>query len=157
MFKFLSSLIRLLPSPGNVKELALENLALRQQLTVLKRRYPRLRLRRADRLFWVWLSTVWSRWRQALMIVRPETVVSWPKGVPPLLDLDFQAQASWSTRGEHRDQGLNSPDGASQPFLGSTPDSRRIAEIGARGLGAHRVAVSAQEPKAPFPDLEGFP
>src|SRR5215831_5935032 len=56
---------------------SLENLALRQQLTVLKRQYPRPRLRRVDRLFWVWLSTVWSPWRQALMIVHPETVVSW--------------------------------------------------------------------------------
>ena len=95
MFKFLSSLIRLLVSPGNVKELALENLALRQQLTVLKRRYPRLRLRRADRLFWVWLSTVWSRWRQALMIVRPETVVSWHRK-------GFRLYWTWISRRKRR-------------------------------------------------------
>ena len=95
MFKFLSSLIRLLASPGNIKELALENLALRQQLTVLKRQYPRPRLRRADRIFWVWLSTVWSHWRQALMIVRPETVVNWHRK-------GFRLYWTWISRRKRR-------------------------------------------------------
>jgi len=36
------------------------------------------------------------------------------QGVPPLLDLDFQAQAQRSTRGEHRDQSPDSPDGGIQ-------------------------------------------
>jgi len=30
-----------------------------------------------DRLFWGWLSEVWSGWRSALVIVKPETVVAW--------------------------------------------------------------------------------
>lgn len=77
MSTLLSSLLRLLLSPRNVREIALENLALRQQLAVMKRGCPRPRLRTTDRIFWVWLSTLWSHWRQALMIVRPETVVSW--------------------------------------------------------------------------------
>ena len=37
----------------------------------------RLRLRSCDRLVWVWLSRVWSNWRSALRIVRPETVIAW--------------------------------------------------------------------------------
>ena len=77
MSTFLSSLLRFLLLPRSLREVALENLALRQQLAVMKRRRPRPRLQIADRIFWVWLSTVWSHWRQALMIVRPETVVSW--------------------------------------------------------------------------------
>ncbi len=76
MFALLSSLLRLLLLPRSVREIALENLALRQQLAVLKRRRPRPHLQIADRIFWVWLSTVWSPLRQALMIVCPETVVS---------------------------------------------------------------------------------
>jgi hypothetical protein len=37
-------------------QLRLENLALRQQLTVLRRSAPkRIRLTPADRIFWVWL------------------------------------------------------------------------------------------------------
>jgi putative transposase len=57
--------------------LALENLALRQQLAVYQRRNPRPQLRPRDRLFWVWLSKVWSQWRSTLLIVKPETVLRW--------------------------------------------------------------------------------
>ena len=57
--------------------LALENLALRQQVAVLWRPAGRPKLRRWDRIFWVWLSRIWGNWRSALVIVRPETVVRW--------------------------------------------------------------------------------
>ena len=56
---------------------ALENLALRHQLSVYKRLHPRPQLRQSDRLFWVWLSKLWDGWRNALIIVKPETVISW--------------------------------------------------------------------------------
>ena len=39
------------------------------------RNRPKLTL--VDRLVWVWLSRIWSGWRSALAIVRPETVVAW--------------------------------------------------------------------------------
>jgi len=59
-------------------QLRLENIALRQQLVVLRRSAPkRLRLTSGDRIFWVWLHHVWSDWKSALMIVKPETVVRW--------------------------------------------------------------------------------
>jgi len=59
-------------------ELQVEILALRHQLTVLKRSpHARLRLNSAHRLFWVWLSRIWSQWRSALLIVKPETVIAW--------------------------------------------------------------------------------
>ena len=57
--------------------LAVENLALRQQLAVLKQSVKRPRLRPRDRVFWVWLSRFWSNWRCALAIVQPDTVVRW--------------------------------------------------------------------------------
>ncbi len=41
---------------------AIEILALRQQLAVLKRKRPRPRLHPLDRLFWTGLRRVWSRW-----------------------------------------------------------------------------------------------
>ncbi len=40
-----------------------ENLALRQQLGVLHRSVKRPRLRKRDRIFWVWLSRFWPNWR----------------------------------------------------------------------------------------------
>jgi putative transposase len=55
----------------------LENLALRQQLTVLKRKHPKPRLRVLDRLFWVFARRLWSGWKQCLFVVTPETVVRW--------------------------------------------------------------------------------
>jgi transposase InsO family protein len=57
--------------------LAAENLALRQQLAVLQHKAPRPSLRRRDRIFWVWLSKVWTNWRSSLVIVKPATVVRW--------------------------------------------------------------------------------
>ncbi len=63
----------------NRGELALENLALRQQLAVLRAKKKRPRVRPVDRIFWVWLSRLWSNWRSALLIVQPETVVRWNK------------------------------------------------------------------------------
>jgi putative transposase len=56
--------------------LALESAALRQQLAVYKRKQPRARLQRLDRLFWVALRRIWSGWSDALIIVQPKTVVS---------------------------------------------------------------------------------
>lgn len=56
-----------------------EIIALRHQLLVLQRsnRSHRVRARVWDRVFWVWLSRLWAGWRSALLIVKPETVISW--------------------------------------------------------------------------------
>src|SRR5438874_2004619 len=62
---------------GGQKQVALENAALRQQLAVFKRDVKRPRLHRRDRLFWIGLRTIWKEWKSALVIVRPETVISW--------------------------------------------------------------------------------
>jgi len=59
------------------RELALENLALRQQLAVWKARQPRPRLTESDRIFWVLLSRLWTSWRHSLLVVQPQTVIGW--------------------------------------------------------------------------------
>jgi putative transposase len=56
---------------------ALENVALRQQLAALKRSVKRPQLRTRDRAFWILLASVWRNWRRALVIVQPDTVVRW--------------------------------------------------------------------------------
>ncbi len=53
-------------------DLVLENLALRQQLIVLRRVRQRPRLQREDRVFWLWLARSWKAWQQALMLLKPE-------------------------------------------------------------------------------------
>ena len=62
-----------------VANVAAENLALRQQLIVLKRNQRRPKLNARDRLFWVFISRIWSGWRDVLLIVQPETVIRWHK------------------------------------------------------------------------------
>jgi transposase InsO family protein len=56
---------------------ALEIVALRHQLGVLQRQTNRPRLTRSDRMLWVALHRLWPRWRQALVIVKPATVIAW--------------------------------------------------------------------------------
>jgi transposase InsO family protein len=58
-------------------DLGLEILALRQQVAMLKRKHPRPRISTLDRLFWRALRRLWSRWADALVLVKPETVVGW--------------------------------------------------------------------------------
>src|SRR5262245_7729803 len=58
--------------------LQLEILALRHQLAVLQRSGPRRRpLKKTARCLWVLLSRLWTGWRTALVIVKPETIIAW--------------------------------------------------------------------------------
>jgi putative transposase len=59
------------------RTLALENVALRQQLAVYRRTRPKPALRWSDRLFWIGLRLAWSDWKSALVVVRPATVIAW--------------------------------------------------------------------------------
>src|SRR5678815_5503429 len=72
-------------------DLAVEILALRQQVAVLKRRRPKPPLHPLDRLFWTVLRATWSRWKDALFIVKPETVVGWHRA-------GFQLYWRWKSR-----------------------------------------------------------
>jgi putative transposase len=71
--------------------LLLENLALRQQLTVLKRKHRRPKVSRLDKLFWVLAHRFWSAWKSFLIIVTPETVVRWHRA-------GFRLYWSWIAR-----------------------------------------------------------
>ena len=76
MITLMLRLLRLLPFlVGGHRQLALENLALRQQLAVYKRTVTRPRHSTIDHLFWVGLTRVWAGWRQSLVIVTPDTVL----------------------------------------------------------------------------------
>ena len=78
MSVFLALLLTLRNSTQSRAVLLLEVLALRHQLQVLQRTRPRrVHLAKTDRWLWVSLSRVWTAWRSALVIVKPETVVAW--------------------------------------------------------------------------------
>ena len=78
-------LISLLKCFRSQTALAAENAMLRHQIMVLQRSVKRPRLTRSDRLVWVLMSLMCARWKSWLMIVRPETVVSWHRAGVRLL------------------------------------------------------------------------
>jgi putative transposase len=59
------------------RDLAFENFVLRRQLAVLKRRRRRPTLSIFDKLVWIAVRRFWSKWKQSLIVVTPETVVRW--------------------------------------------------------------------------------
>jgi hypothetical protein len=72
--------------------LELELIALRHQVTVLRRQRPgRLRLLSADRLLWVWLYRIWPQVLNAMVLVKPATVVHWHRK-------GFQLYWRWRSR-----------------------------------------------------------
>ena len=80
-------------SLGSRRELALENLVLRQQLAILKRKTKRPKLNNADRAFRVALCGLWPDWQSALILVKPETVIGWHRK-------GFKLYWSWRSRNQ---------------------------------------------------------
>lgn len=74
----------------------LEAVALRQQLGVYKRKQPRAKLNRFDRLFWVVLRRFWSDWSEVLILVKSDTVVSWHRA-------GYRLFWRWRSRSSKRD------------------------------------------------------
>ena len=71
--------------------LALENLALRHQLAVLKRQTHKPKLSSADRLLWVGLRRLWPQWPSALLLFQPQTIIAWHR-------LGFRLFWRWKSR-----------------------------------------------------------
>ncbi len=80
MKTILSALISTIKSTVRSRlSLQVEILALRHQLAVYQRTPRRPRLKLADRLLWAWLAKSWAGWREALVFVKPETVIAWQR------------------------------------------------------------------------------
>ena len=73
------------------RQLTLENLALRQQLAMLKQSVNRPRILPVDRLFWVLFSKYVDGWRAMLHVLHPDTVVRWHHD-------SFRRYWSWKSR-----------------------------------------------------------
>jgi hypothetical protein len=59
------------------RNLLIENLALRQQLAIMKQKTKRPKIRLRDLVFWMLLSRIWKDWKSVLIVVKPETVIRW--------------------------------------------------------------------------------
>jgi transposase InsO family protein len=78
MFPIISALLSFVASLFQSRaSLYLEHLALRHQLAVYKQTVSRPRLHWTDRVFWAWLSRLWSGWESVLAFVQPRTVIGW--------------------------------------------------------------------------------
>jgi len=92
-----------------------EIIALRHQLTVLQRtqKPKRIMLNGIDRCLWVLLSRLWSGWRSALIMVKPETVIGLASsGIPVVLDLE---NTSWAIRTSSSSEGNSRSDSNNEP------------------------------------------
>ena len=83
MVAFLLGLFRLIWLFGKGHHrVVLGNLALRQQLSIYKRKQKRPRLADLDRWFWIALPVVWKDWRRALCVVHPTRLCAGSERVP---------------------------------------------------------------------------
>ncbi len=108
---------------GGHEQVTLENLALREQLTIFQRSVRPPRIRPTDRLFWVCLRKVWKEWKSALVIVRPETVLDWQRR---------RFRRYWSQLSQHKNPGRHR----------TTTDIRNLVKTMAEanvGWGAPRI------------------
>ncbi len=138
--------------------LAAENLALRQQLVVMKRVNKRPKIRRADRLFWVLLSRIWTPWRKSLVIVKPDTVIHWHRK-------GFTLFWKFKSKGPGRPQvsreicDLVRRMAAANPSWGAPRIHGELLRPGFRGFRTNRIELDAPasaEFKA-VSDLADFP
>jgi putative transposase len=72
--------------------LQFEILALRQINVLRRSQHGRVRLTALDPFLWSWLVQLWSGWRSALIIVKPETVIGWHRQ-------GFRLYWRWKSRG----------------------------------------------------------
>ena len=102
MFELLLSLLQSLNLCFRSRaRMEIEILALRHQLNVLQRSVRRPKLQSTDRWLWIVLVRLWTDWRSALMIVKPETVIGWHRQ-------GFRLYWTWKSRPRvgHRCQAL---------------------------------------------------
>jgi len=75
------------------RKLVLENLALRQQVTMLWQSVKRPRATVGDKLFWILFSRYVDGWRKVLHGLHPDTVVRWHRQ-------GFRFNWRWRSRGQ---------------------------------------------------------
>jgi len=147
---------------SSVRDLALENLALRHQLAVLQRQKPRPSFRSRDRILWVLFKRFWPGWRKACTLVKPETVLKWhragfqvywrrkSKGKParadarriPILVMGPRLSLTTEWAGS-----ITATPGSARPDVPKEP--RRPGDAGAREHGLLRKSKTGNSPTLP--------
>ena len=105
-------------------DLLIENLALRQQLAILTTKRPRPRMRAVDRFFWLTLRRLWPRWKEALVVIRPDTVVRWHRAGSEVLDLQVSSPRQRTPLDKSRNPSPGPAYGGREPDLGCAAHPR---------------------------------
>ena len=138
------SLLILLFSIKLNSHLVIENLAMRQQLAIMKQSIKWPKLRNRDRLFWVILSQLCQRWQDFLIIVKPETVIRWNKKGFKLF-WKFKSKTKGRPKIDREIRKLIKKIAKANPLWGSAKDTFRINQIRVYSLRSHTVKLYATE------------
>jgi hypothetical protein len=104
--------------PRSKSQLVAENALLRQQLILLRRQVKRPACTRTDRMLLVLLARMARTWKQALVIVQPETDLAVASsGIQAVLEVQVQSGCS-QAKSSRRDRGINQGDGDKQSTVG---------------------------------------
>ena len=136
------------------RSLALENLALRQQLAVLQRSVKRPRLSNLDRGLWVLLRRFWTDWAKVLVIVKPDTVVRWHRA-------GFRRYWTWRSRRLRPGRPCVAPEVRelirnmcrANPLWGAPPRARRASQARHLHFSGRCFQVHDSPSQATVPDL----
>ena len=149
---WLSSLVK------SRRRLEAENLVLRHQVSILRRRSSgRLRLSNADRMAFIWLYRLCPSVVDAIAIIRPETVIHWHRR-------GFRALWRWKSRSrggrpaiprEIRDliQEMSRANG----LWGAPRIHGELLKLGHRGRSVHCCQVHDQAPRTTGSELDDLP
>ena len=78
LLHFLALILRCAPALLRSRnEQLIVEFTLRQQLATYSQQKSKPKITPLDRVFWVALFRFWPRWKRALVIVKPDTVVRW--------------------------------------------------------------------------------
>lgn len=99
-------------------QLIAENALLRQQLIILRRQVKRPAFTRADRMLLALLARLVRTWKQALLIVQPDTLLTLASGaLSPGLETQVKGRFS-SAESSLRNRRLDQGDGSEESTLG---------------------------------------
>jgi hypothetical protein len=128
------------------RDLILENLSLRQRLTVLSRRRPQPRFSASDRLFWIALRRLWPEWRKALILIEPDTVMRWHRNwIQAVLEVDFTKTCRrWKEGDERRTARADFSHGSGESHLGRASNPWRTQNAGLPYFGTNCASVDEE-------------
>jgi hypothetical protein len=124
----------------------------------MKRATRRTHLQARDRLFWIALRRLWRNWRTAVVLMRPDTVVSWHRDwLRHRWTRGSTPRANGRPRVTREIRALVREIATANPLLGSATDPWRAAYPRRRRVRTHRVAFAETTPTSALADVADLP